>query len=602
MRTGRDDTEIQTFRKGPMAETLLTGSDAQARLCQNLNDPPLGRAAWNRLLAQSETRSVFLTWQWLATWWECFGEGATLFAFAVERDGELVGVAPLAVRREHGQRIVEFLGMGSSDYCDVIATADDKPVVVRAVMEALLKRRDRWDRIRLRYLPAASSTAGILASLPLPSGWQIVQEVESTCPALSIESSRPFAEACARKKSLVRHARYFERLAPLRFRHVLDPDEILDRLPDFIEQHRDRRFMAGDHSIFDDPRHRRFYERMIPAMLEGGALRFGVLEWRDEVLAYHLGFFHDGVFTWYKPTFNVDWARYSPGEVLLKALLEAALETDVRVFDFTVGDEAFKERFANVKAENLKVQIVRNVRRSPRERIGEDLKRWLKTRHPELFLQLKTAQRSLHQAAAQSDNLSEVVSTFKPGQTAPVRRRTRAPLGAVSRILWRAAPQPAVPSEFSAVWARYSHLKLLTRREGLHQQFLLACLEKLRRGERAVVVLWQDRPVSLVWLARDAAAEVQSLGYATALPEGAAVVTDSYLALDLRGSPRRETLPATILTFLAAEGVTALYGIQDTRHAPPVLAACGSTLVPLERRLDIQAGRWTWRRDHRFAT
>jgi CelD/BcsL family acetyltransferase involved in cellulose biosynthesis len=583
-----------------MTETLLAGSEAQARLCQNLNDPPLGKGAWNRLLAQSEIKSVFLTWQWLSTWWECFGEGATLFAFAVERDGELIGIAPLVLRREHGQRIVEFLGMGSSDYCDIIATAEDKPAVVRAVLDALLKRRDRWERVRLRYLPAHSSTADAFAALSLPAGWELLREVEATCPALSIEASRPFAESCARKKSLVRHARYFERLAPLRFRHVLDPDEILDRLPDFIEQHRDRRFMAGDHSLFDDPRHRRFYERMIPAMLEAGLLRFGVLQWQDEVLAFHLGFFHDGVFTWYKPTFNVDWARYSPGEVLLKCLLEEALDGDVRVFDFTVGDEAFKERFANVKNENLKLQIVRSTRRGPRERVHDDTKRWIKTRHPELFLRMKAARQSLQQRPAASDNLSEVVSTFKPGQVAPVRRRRRAPIDAVSRILWRAAPQPAVPSEFSALWARYSHLKLLTRREGLHQQFLLACLEKLRRGERAVVVLWQDRPVALVWLAREAVTEVQALGFATVLPESAAVVTDSYLALDLRGSPRRETLPATILTFLAAEGVTALYGIQDTRHAPPVLAACGSKLLPLERRMDVAVGRWTWRRDRTF--
>lgn len=584
-----------------MTETLLAGRECQARLCQNLNDPPLGKTAWNRLLARSETHSVFLTWQWLSTWWECFDEGATLFVFAVERDGELVGVAPLMVRRENGLRYVEFLGMGSSDYCDVLATEDDKPEVVRAVLDALMKRKDRWDRIRLRYLPAKSSTARALAGVSLPAGWEFVQDVEAVCPALSIEASRSFAESCAQKKSLVRHAKYFERLGPLRFYHALDADEIMDRLPDFIEQHRDRRFMAGDHSLFDDPRHRRFYERMIPVMLEAGLLRFGVLRWRDEVLAYHLGFQYDGVFTWYKPTFNVDWARYSPGEVLLKSLIEDALANQIRVFDFTVGDEAFKERFANVKNENLRIQIVRSAKRGVAERARDDGKRWLKTRYPELFLRLKSMQSELGSTPPASDNLSEVVSTFKPGQAAPGRRRNRQPVEVVSRILWRAAPLQPVPTDLSAQWARYSHLKLFTRREGLHQQFLLACLGKLRRGEQAVVVLWQDRPVALVWLARDAQAGVQDAGFDATLSEGAALLTDSYMALDLRSSPRRETLPATVVTFLSAEGVTALYGIQDTRHAPPVLAQCSSKLAPLVRRIDIRVGRWMRRLDHRYA-
>jgi CelD/BcsL family acetyltransferase involved in cellulose biosynthesis len=583
-----------------MTEMLLAGCDVQARLCQNLQDQPLGRAAWNKLLQQSETRSVFLTWQWLSTWWECFSEGATLFTFAVERDGELVGIAPLVVRRERGTRYVEFLGIGSSDYCDFIASEDDKPEVVRTVLEALLKRRDRWDRIRLRYLPSHSSTARCLADLTLPAGWERIQEVEAPCPALSIEANRAFAVACTQKKSLLRHAKYFERLAPLEFHHALDPDEVLDRLPDFFEQHRDRRFMAGDHSLFDDPRHRRFYERMVPVLLESGWLRFSVLRWQGEVLAYHLGFLHDGVFTWYKPTFNLDYARFSPGEVLLKCLLEDALTSDVRVFDFTVGDEAFKERFANVKNENLRIEIVRRVRRGWRERAHDGLKRHLKSHHPRVFAQLKSAQSSLQRQPALSDNLSEVVSTFAPGAR-PARRRRGLPFGAVSRVLWRASPVQPGPSEFSAQWARYSHLKTITRREGLHQHFLLACLEKLRRGERAVVATWQDRPVALLWLARDAQSELAAAGFTDVLPPGSALVSDTYLALDLRGSPRREQLPSTLLTFLAAEDVTALYGLHDTRQASPLLMQCGGQLIPLVRRLTVGVLRWKRTFERRFA-
>ena len=180
-----------------MTETLLAGRECQARLCQNLNDPPLGKTAWNRLLAASETRTVFLTWQWLSMWWECFGEGATLFCFAIERDNELVGVAPLMVRRERGARIVQFLGTGSSDYCDIIAATDHKLDVVRAVLDALFKRKDRWDRIELHGVPAASSTAAALEAASLPPGWEQRQAMEALCPALSIEANRTFAEVCA---------------------------------------------------------------------------------------------------------------------------------------------------------------------------------------------------------------------------------------------------------------------------------------------------------------------------------------------------------------------------------------------------------------------
>ena len=53
-----------------MSELLIANRDAQIRLCQNLQDQPLGRSAWNQLHKVSETRSIFLTWQWLSTWWD----------------------------------------------------------------------------------------------------------------------------------------------------------------------------------------------------------------------------------------------------------------------------------------------------------------------------------------------------------------------------------------------------------------------------------------------------------------------------------------------------------------------------------------------------
>ena len=44
--------------------------------------------------------------------------------------------------------------------------------------------------------------------------------------------------------------------------------------------------------------------------------------------------------------FDPDLARHSPGEVLLRQLLMAALAEGAHTFDFGLGDEAFKARFA----------------------------------------------------------------------------------------------------------------------------------------------------------------------------------------------------------------------------------------------------------------
>ena len=50
---------------------------------------------------------------------------------------------------------------------------------------------------------------------------------------------------------------------------------------------------------------------------------------------------------WYKPAFAIELARHSPGEVLLRQLLLRVIEESAHTFDFGLGDETFKRRFAN---------------------------------------------------------------------------------------------------------------------------------------------------------------------------------------------------------------------------------------------------------------
>lgn len=597
-----------------MSELLVAPSQAQARLCQNLQDTPLGGNAWNRLLQRSETRSIFLTWQWLSTWWEAFRAGAELYVIAVLDGSRLIGIAPLMLRHTDGQRVIEFLGMGSSDYCDFIAARDDKPAVLAAVFEALLRRRDRWDRIRLRNLPEQSSTALLLSQLSLPTGLEIVAEMESVCPALSLETSPHFAQTCARKKSLVRHTRYFERLAPLHFEHVLDPDEIRDLLPEFMEQHRDRRFMAGDRSLFDDPRHRRFYERFVQELLDANWLRFSVLRWRGEILAFHLGFFYEGIYTWYKPTFNVDYARFSPGEVLLKLLIEHCLANAVREFDFTVGDEAFKERFANVQRKNLRVQIIQRHRIGLRRRLSENLKRTLKERHPGLYARLKQlAYAALYMRQRFAPPADEPLETSEATPIVP-HSTLRAPvddptprfplrrLGLSRRDLGRVAAVRARPSEFRVQWARYSQIKALARREAQKPTFLMRCLARIRSGERVAVVLWHERPVALVWLARDSNILLQAARFEHRLPEAAGMLADAYLAADLLASQQREHLVPALLTFLAAEGFSALYVLESRGGPPSFPRQCGARIDPVARCIEVGTLFKLFRRERLFET
>src|ERR1700689_2475253 len=85
------------------------------------------RAEWNALLERSSANGVFLTWEWIRTWWTHLAERHKLSIAAIRSEGRLVGIAPLAIRPAAIKRLFlfscgEFLGSGTagSDYLDLI--------------------------------------------------------------------------------------------------------------------------------------------------------------------------------------------------------------------------------------------------------------------------------------------------------------------------------------------------------------------------------------------------------------------------------------------------------------------------------------------------
>src|SRR5205807_8939260 len=50
---------------------------------------------WKRLTSEAEIEHPFLTYDWIRTWWDCFGAGAELRILLVRAGGEPIAIAPL---------------------------------------------------------------------------------------------------------------------------------------------------------------------------------------------------------------------------------------------------------------------------------------------------------------------------------------------------------------------------------------------------------------------------------------------------------------------------------------------------------------------------
>lgn len=329
----------------------------QVRLTESRDRLPLDRAQWNGLAARNATHSAFQTFEWFDTWWSAFGPRHRLFLLTIHQAGSIIGIVPLmAVRGPLGLRQLEFIGTPNADYQDLIIP-DHCDAAVRAVCEFLHGVRGRWDMIVLRNLPSGSPTIGVLHTACAQLGLRLMDMERQPCPTLQIRGREEEVRQLLNRYSVRRSVRRLATRGALSYR-TLDTAAEVDRwLPVFFEQHVRRWQGTNDPSPFTDEAFRAWYGDLAQAALAGGWLHFSLLECGGQPAAFHFGFSHGGVLSWYKPSFSPEFARESPGTALISQLIQNATDRGLEELDFAAGLEPFKDRFSNLRRECLNLRI-----------------------------------------------------------------------------------------------------------------------------------------------------------------------------------------------------------------------------------------------------
>jgi CelD/BcsL family acetyltransferase involved in cellulose biosynthesis len=310
--------------------------------------------AWNALVPSSGG-TVFQTFEWHAAWWSVFGGDYELRVLLAWDGTRLAAVAPWAVSSDG--RELQFLGSGdyASDYCDFPADPAC-PEAIDAFADWMFQNRRAWRRVDFRNFPSHSSHRPRLeARLRQRSPW-VVSEIEADAPTRVLGNADADREVL-NKSSLKRHFKHFARAGRLEFVHLGSEADVAPLLEPFFRQHIERRALAGGKSQFLDAKQKALYRELVRRLAPRGWLRFGVVRLDGEPIAFHLGFEYGARFIWYKPAFSALHAKRSPGEVLLRFLLEDAVARGLAEFDFTVGNDTFKYRFANRVRTNHRIRV-----------------------------------------------------------------------------------------------------------------------------------------------------------------------------------------------------------------------------------------------------
>lgn len=308
------------------------------RVLSGFDDPTFGAEQWQRLLESGPVDTFDLTPQVQRAWWETNGTGRLLLIVA-SRDGEDVALAPLF---EAGGMV---FNIAIKDQLDVVGDATD-PAVLDAIIVTAREATPGFLGLRLYFISDESPTRAGLPGAAARAGLGCFEEESIPTPYLPIASNLEAATAATRKKTLRYRENVLRRGGELEVTHLSDGRAIAEQLPAFFAQHVARRRELADRSLFEEPEARAFYTRMTHLAGDTGALRFTRLDWNDEPIAFHYGSCHRGRYLYVIPSFDLGMASYSPGAVLLRHLFLAAIEEGAERFDFGIGDEPYKYRFA----------------------------------------------------------------------------------------------------------------------------------------------------------------------------------------------------------------------------------------------------------------
>lgn len=310
-------------------------------------------ADWNRLWESAPRREVFTTFAWARAYMRTYGTGGLRIATA-RRDGRLCAILPMIDR----SRELRFLGAPHSDYCDLVCDRDTRFAELGSMIEAVAACGP-WKRMRFDHLSERSQFHQICAAAEFQLAFSFSLRKGHKCPTVIAgdDPERIFGDLF-NKENPRRCEKRMARRAPVSCAHVESRPEILALLDLFFEQHRIRRCLAtGSGGLFAHEENQLFFRNLVEEFDPAKTLRFAVLKVGDHPAAIHFGFELDQRYTWYVPSFDVDCWNDHPGLVLLRRLFDYARQRQLREFDFTIGDEEYKNRFANHVTQNFELTL-----------------------------------------------------------------------------------------------------------------------------------------------------------------------------------------------------------------------------------------------------
>ena len=357
---------------------------------------------WNALLQQSQSNSIFLTWEWISNWWEIFGTDFEMRVLTeYDANGKLRGIAPLMIGFDKGSfcrnfRCLMIIGQRGdtlAEYLDfLIRTGCEKEVTASFVKYITNELSTDWDYILFERILIDSPNFSLLESEFRQQKLRVERDGKMPSPFLRLPSSWDELIKSQSKNFRSQWNNSWNRLtrdAEIKLHFAGKDLPIEDAFAELARLHRLR--WEDESASFRTEKYLQFHHKFSRKLHENGWLLFMLISANGEYIAARYDFVYGNKIWCFQGGWNPAYDSKRVGTILTGKIIERGIENGLQEYDFLGGEADYKKRWAS--GERVMMDLITWNRKTLRGRFCEfifrckTVKRWIKARFPQKFLQ-----------------------------------------------------------------------------------------------------------------------------------------------------------------------------------------------------------------------
>ncbi len=328
-------------------------------------------AQWEDLFQNTSSPNLFLSWEWISTWWRHYGSDKEPFIVLATENGSPIAIAPFYREKQHILKIpvtvLSMMGDGEvcSEYLDMLCIPGEEKRVSEALVSVVFDERHPWDIMVLDDGISSSELLRSIRSHARSRHLRLVSQESTINPYFEI--SQPWSDYFARfgKKTRKNYRWGLNQIgkeAEIRF--VRFPDgsssNCSEAMDEMMRLHEACWRERGRIGVFKRKRFRQFHKDIAERFSATDRLALFFLYRDDRPVAAEYGFVLDSKFYSYQAGYDPAYKKYGVGNVMQFLTLQYFFDNHFKEIDFLRGELAYKDKFADQKRHNTSLFLSRS--------------------------------------------------------------------------------------------------------------------------------------------------------------------------------------------------------------------------------------------------